>query len=54
MVGVFPSVESFARLTICYLIEYAEDWGTERSYIREDKILGSMGQVYELMAQAAN
>ena len=22
--------------------EYAEDWETERNYIREDKVLGSM------------
>jgi transposase-like protein len=36
VVGVFPSVESSLRLTICYLIEYSEDWETERSYIRED------------------
>jgi transposase-like protein len=54
VVGVFPSVESFARLTICYLVEHSEDWGTERSYIREDKILGSLERVHELMTQAAN
>jgi hypothetical protein len=24
-VGVFPSVESYLQLTICYLVEYAED-----------------------------
>jgi len=33
VVGVFPSVESYVRLTICYLIENAEDWASERSYI---------------------
>jgi putative transposase len=54
VVGVFPSVESYVRLTICYLIEYSEDWGTERSYIREDKALGSLDRLHELMAQAAN
>jgi putative transposase len=54
VVGVFPSVESFVRLTICYLIEYAEDWASERSYIREDKVLGSLDRLHELMAQAAN
>jgi putative transposase len=37
VVGVFPSVESYVRLTICYLVEYSEDWENERSYIREDK-----------------
>jgi transposase-like protein len=53
VVGVFPSVESYVRLTICYLIEYSEDWETERSYIREDKALGSLDRLHELMAQAA-
>jgi transposase-like protein len=54
VVGVFPSVESYIRLTICYLIEYAEDWANERSYIREDKALGSLDRLHELTAQAAN
>jgi transposase-like protein len=54
VVGVFPSVESYLRLTICYLIEYSEDWETERSYIREDKALGSLDKLHELMAQEAN
>ena len=54
MVGVFPSVESYVRLTICYLNEYAEDWASERSYIREDKVLGSLDRLHELTAQAAN
>ena len=54
VVGVFPSVESYLRLTICYLVEYSEDWGSERNYIREDKALGSLDRLHELMAQAAN
>jgi transposase-like protein len=54
VVGVFPSVASYLRLTICYLIEYSEDWENERSYIREDKVLGSLDRLHELMAQAAN
>jgi putative transposase len=54
VVGVFPSVESYVRLTICYLVEYSEDWASERSYIREDKVLGSLDRLHELMAQAAN
>jgi putative transposase len=54
VVGVFPSVESYVRLTICYLIEYSEDWASERSYIREDKALGSLDRLHELTAQAAN
>ena len=54
VVGVFPSVASYLRLTICYLIEYSEDWENERSYIREDKVLGSLDRLHDLMAQAAN
>jgi putative transposase len=54
VVGVFPSLESYVRLTICYLVEYSEDWGSERSYIREDKVLGSLDRLHELMAQTAN
>ena len=54
VVGVFPSLESYVRLTICYLVEYSEDWGSERSYIREDKILGSLDRLHELTAQAPN
>ena len=49
VVGVFPSVEAYVRLTICYLIEYSEDWASERSYIREDKVLGSLDRLHELM-----
>jgi hypothetical protein len=40
--GVFPFVESYVRLSICYLVEYVEDWETERSYIQEEKVVGSM------------
>jgi putative transposase len=54
VVGVFPSVDSYLRLIICYLLEYTEDWVSERSYIREDKALGSMDRLHELMAQSAN
>lgn len=51
VVGVFPSVESYLRLIICYLLEYTEDWVSERSYIREDKVLGSLERLHELTAQ---
>jgi len=51
VIGVFPSAEVHVRLITCYLIEYSEDWETERNYIREDKVLGSMELA---MAQAAN
>jgi transposase-like protein len=54
VVGVFPSVDSYVRLTICYLVEYSEDWAGERSYIREDKVIGSLDRLHEMVAQAAN
>jgi len=54
VVGVFPSVESYVRLTICYLIEYSEDWNNERSYIHEAKIIGSLDKFHELTAQMAS
>ena len=51
VVGVFPSVESYIRLTICYLVEYTEDWSGKRSYIREDKIIKSLEKLHELTSQ---
>ena len=51
VVGVFPTVESYLRLIICYLLEYTEDWVSERSYIREDKVLGPLERLHELTAQ---
>jgi transposase-like protein len=38
VVGIFPSVESYLRLLTSYLIEYSEDWSTNRSYIKPEKI----------------
>lgn len=40
VVGVFSSVKSCVRLANCYIIDYSEDWASERSYIREDKAPG--------------
>jgi transposase-like protein len=54
VVGVFPSVPSFLRLTICYLVEHPEDWENERIYIRQDEAQGSLDRLHELMAQAAS
>jgi transposase-like protein len=39
VVGVFPSEESYVRLVGSYILEYADDWTTSRSYIREESIL---------------
>jgi len=33
VVGVFPSQDAYIRLVTSYLMEYHEDWSTERSYI---------------------
>ena len=38
VVGVFPSAESYVRLISCYLLEYSEDWLTERSNVRKEAI----------------
>jgi transposase-like protein len=38
VVGIFPSDDSYLRLVTCYLIEYAEDWATNRAYISERAI----------------
>ncbi len=38
VVGIFPSRESYIRLVTCYLIEYTEDWITERNYISKRAI----------------
>ncbi len=38
VVGVFPSDEAYIRLLTCYLIEYCEDWLTEKSYIKKEAI----------------
>jgi len=39
VVGVFPSKDSYLRLLVCYLLEYSEDWTTEKSYISKDVLL---------------
>ena len=38
VVGVFPSDDAYIRLLTCYLIEYSEDWMSERNYIRKEAI----------------
>ena len=55
VIGVFPSVESWVRLETCYLMEYSEDWRSDRSYIKREKVQEVMerNQTF-LTAQAAN
>jgi len=38
VVGIFPSMDSYIRLVITYLIEYAEDWSSGRCYIKPETI----------------
>ena len=38
VVGIFPSEDSYVRLVTSYLIEYSEDWGSSRSYMKEESI----------------
>ncbi len=54
VIGVFPTVDSYVRLVTCYLVEYSEDWGSDRSYIKEEKILAALEQSREPLAQGAN
>lgn len=55
VIGVFPTIESWVRSVTCYLVEYSEDRGIDRSYIRRDKIQEALerNQAF-LMAQVAN
>ena len=36
--GIFPSTDSYIRLITSYLLEYSEDWQTERCYINASSI----------------
>jgi putative transposase len=55
VIGVFPTVDSYVRLVTCYLVEYSEDWGSDRSYIKQEKILAALEHGREpLAAQSAN
>jgi putative transposase len=55
VIGVFPSVESWVRLETCYLMEYSEDWRSDRSYIKREKVQEVMERNRTfLTAQAAN
>ena len=38
VVGIFPSTDSYIRLITSYLLEYTEDWQTERAYMNSEKI----------------
>lgn len=52
VVGVFPSREAYIRLVTSYLIEYSEDWHTERSYIKQDGIILILQRKEDLLKKA--
>jgi putative transposase len=47
VVGVFPSEGSYVRLLTCFLLEYSEDWMTERSYIKKEVIEATRSKLVE-------
>lgn len=42
VVGVFPSVNSYLRLIVSYLMEYTEDWSNEYAYIKPDRFIQAL------------
>ena len=38
VVGIFPSTDSYIRLITSYLLEYSDDWQTERCYMNAGSI----------------
>ncbi len=38
VVGIFPNPDSYLRLVITYLMEYAEDWSVSRAYLNPQSI----------------
>ena len=49
VVGIFPSTDSYIRLITSYLLEYSDDWQTERCYMNA----GSIKLQTELLFDAA-
>ena len=41
VVGIFPNQDSYLRLVVTYLMEYAEDWLVSKAYISENSIAES-------------
>lgn len=54
VIGVFPTVDSYVQLVTCYLVEYSEKWGSDRSYIKQEKILAAVEQSRVPLVQGAN
>jgi putative transposase len=49
VVGIFPSTDSYIRLITSYLLEYTEDWQTEKAYMNA----GSIQSQKEILFNAA-
>jgi len=49
VIGMFPTVDSYVLVT-CYPVEYSEDWGSDRSYIKQEKILAALERGQEILA----
>lgn len=47
VVGIFPSMDSYIRLVTSYLIEYSEDWSSDRSYINSKIIIAIQQRLAE-------
>ena len=53
VVGIFPNRESYLRLITCYLMEYSEDWVTERNYLKEEKVVTAVEKRYQFLETQA-
>jgi putative transposase len=52
VISVFPSRKSYIRLIATYLMEYTQDWETDKNYIHPDKLQEVM-EIYEKKAKEA-
>lgn len=52
VVGIFPSMSSYKRLITAYMLEYTEDWSSDRNYISPGAI-ESCRAIFENMERAA-
>jgi len=48
VVSIFPSVNSYLRLIVSYLMEYSENWEIERVYISPHKLEPILEYLYNI------
>lgn len=48
IVGIFPNSDSYVRLVTSYLIEYSEDWQTDRCYIKAESLKSQREILYKV------